>query len=289
MILYAALGILIYYLQDYLFFQSLPVKRSHRYNFSIPYREVNLPYNENTNLNIIQFEVAESSERLADSSRRLADSSRRLADSSRRLADSSKQLADSRGVVLYFHGNRKNVGWYARFAPMFTEHGYEVWMIDYPGYGKSTGPLTEEILYNYTLQLYRLAAKKYKPENIIVFGKSMGTGLATYLASRVACRRVILETPYYSLSSVAAHFFPIYPMERMTRVKIPSWQYLQDVKEPVSVFHGTADGIVPYSNGARLKPFLKKEDEFITIEGGSHNDLRSFPLFRQKMDSLLGH
>lgn len=253
--LYALVGILVYYLQDYLFFQSLAVKSTHRYNFSIPYHEVNLPYSDKTNLNIIQFEL--------------------------------KGLDQSRGVVLYFHGNRKNIGWYAKFAPMFTEQGYEVWMIDYPGYGKSTGRLTEEILYDYALQLYRLAAKKYAPENIIVFGKSMGTGLATYLASRVDCRRVILETPYYSLSSVAAHFFPIYPMERMTRVKIPSWQYLQDVKEPVTIFHGTSDGIVPYSNGSRLKPFLKQGDEFITIEGGSHNDLREFPLFRQKMDSLL--
>jgi pimeloyl-ACP methyl ester carboxylesterase len=253
LLLYAGLGILVYYLQDYFFFQSLAVNRSHRYNFSIPYREVNIPYSEQENLNIIQFET-------------------------------NKPV---KGVVLYFHGNRKNIGWYAGFAPMFTAHGYEVWMPDYPGYGKSTGKITEEKLYHYTIQLYKLAAKKFSADSIIVFGKSMGSGLATYLASNAACKRVILETPYYSLSSVAQHFFPIYPMEKMTRVKIPSFEFIQQVNEPVSIFHGTDDMIVPYSNAQKLRPFLKPTDEFITIEGGTHNDLRKYPLFHKKIDSLL--
>jgi pimeloyl-ACP methyl ester carboxylesterase len=160
-------------------------------------------------------------------------------------------------------------------------------MLDYPGYGKSTGKITEESLYNYALQLYKLATKSFAADSIVVFGKSMGTGLATYLASNVPCKRVILETPYYSLSSLGSHFFPIYPMKNMTRVDIPSWQYLDEVTEPVSIFQGTSDLIVPLSNASKLKPFLKKTDEFITIEGGSHNDLRNYPLFTQKMDSLL--
>jgi pimeloyl-ACP methyl ester carboxylesterase len=170
---------------------------------------------------------------------------------------------------------------------MFTEQGYEVWMPDYPGYGKSTGKITEEKLYSYSLQLYKLASKRFASDSIIVFGKSMGSGLATYLASNAACKRVILETPYYSLSSVAQHFFPIYPMELMTKVKIPSWEYLKQVSEPVSILHGTDDMIVPYSNAEKLKPYLKPADEFITIDNGSHNDLREFPLFNVKIDSLL--
>src|SRR6187402_1836527 len=182
---YGLVGIIIYYAQDYFFFQSLAVKQNHRYNFSMPYRDVNIAYTPEQNFSIIQFQTS----------------------------------LPVKGVVLYFHGNRKNISWYAKYAPMFTAKGYEVWMPDYPGYGKSTGKLTEEILYEYTLQLYKLARKKYGADSIIIFGKSMGTGLATYLGSRVESRRVILETPYYSLSSVAAHFFPIYPMEMMTRVK----------------------------------------------------------------------
>ncbi len=130
LLLYGILGILIYYLQEYFLFQATPLRKDHQYNFSEPFREVNLNYTQTQNLNIVQFET-------------------------------EKPI---RGVVLYFHGNRKNISWYARFAPMFTDHGYEVWMIDYPGYGKSTGKITEETLYDYASQLYKLAAKKYSAE-----------------------------------------------------------------------------------------------------------------------------
>jgi uncharacterized protein len=252
-LIYALLGIGMYYAQGYLFFRAVPVRKDHRYSFSIPYREVNLPFRADANLNIIQFETQKA----------------------------------IRGVVLYLHGNRKNIGWYAQFAPTFTDQGYEVWMLDYPGYGKSTGELTEASLYEYAEQLYKLAGSKYPADSIIIYGKSMGTGLATYLASRERCKRVILETPYYSLSSVAAYYLPVYPMEQMIKVKIPSWQYLAEVKDTVIILHGTADGVIPYSNASRLKPYLKNGDEFITIDGGSHNDLREFNLFNKKLDSLL--
>lgn len=253
LLIYAVVGIGMYYLQDYIFFRAVPLKKSHQYHFDRPFREVNIPYSANVNLNIIQFEAAQP----------------------------------FRGVVLYFHGNRKNISWYANQVDMFTEKGYEVWMPDYPGYGKSTGKLTEELLYGYSLQLYKLAARNHPADSIIVYGKSMGTGLATYLASQVPCKRVILETPYYSLSSLAAHFFPIYPMERMTKVKLPSWEYLGQTAEPVTIFHGTSDPVIPYSHASRLKPLLKPGDEFVTIPGGSHNHLRNFTLFRRKLDSLL--
>ncbi len=253
LLVYGLLGILIYYLQDYFLFQSTPLRRDHQYNFSMPFREVNLDYTATQNLNIIQFETARP----------------------------------LRGVVLYFHGNRKNISWYARFAPMFTEMGYEVWMIDYPGYGKSTGQITEANLFDYASQLYKLANKKYGADSIIIFGKSIGTGIAAELASTVPCKRVILETPYYSLSSVAARFFPIYPMEQMTRVNIRTYEYLPQIKSPVSILHGTADKVITYNNANRLKPLMKPGDEFITIPGGGHSNLRKFPLFQKKIDSLL--
>ena len=73
----------------------------------------------------------------------------------------------------------------------------------------------------------------------------------------------------------------------MIHYKIPSYEYLQQVIVPVTIFHGTSDGIIPYSNAQKLQPFLKPTDQFITIEGGSHNDLNDYPLYHQKLDSLL--
>jgi pimeloyl-ACP methyl ester carboxylesterase len=253
LMLYGITGIAIYYLQDTILFHPEKMAKEHSYNFSIPHKEINIAYNDSCNINIIQFTTE----------------------------------AAAKGVVLYFHGNRKNIAWYAKYAPNFTKNGYEVWMIDYPGYGKSTGKLTEQLLYAYAEQLYTFAKSRFAKDSIILYGKSMGSGIAAYIASRKNCKELILETPYYSITSLSAHYFPIYPVGRMIHYKIPSFQYLQRVIVPVTIFHGTSDGIIPYSNAKRLQPFLKPADEFVTIEGGSHNDLNDFPLFHQKLDSLL--
>jgi pimeloyl-ACP methyl ester carboxylesterase len=159
--------------------------------------------------------------------------------------------------------------------------------VDYPGYGKSTGPLNEQRLYDYADQLYIMAKSRFAKDSIIIYGKSLGTGIAAWLASKKDCKQLILETPYYSIPSLAGRYFPIYPMERMMHYKIPTYEYLQKVIAPVTILHGNDDGVIPYNNAQRLRPSLKPADQFITIEGGSHNNLYSFPFFRQKLDSLL--
>jgi pimeloyl-ACP methyl ester carboxylesterase len=253
-LVYCIIGIAIYALQDYIMFRPVAVDKSHKYDLKLPYREVNLPYSSGVNINVIQFTTSDTA---------------------------------PRGVVLYFHGNRRNISWYAKNAPVFTRNGYEVWMLDYPGFGKSTGTFTEARLYEWALLLYKLARAKYKPGSIILYGRSMGSGIAAQLGAVRDCRKLILETPYYDFPSILSSRIPIYPMQRMIKFKIPTWQYLQEVTAPVTIFHGTSDCVIPYRNASRLKPFLKQGDEFITVGDGSHNDLPEFPLYQQKMDSLL--
>jgi len=253
-LVYCIIGIAFYYLQDYILFHPEPLSRSAKYEFRNKYDEVNIPYNKATMLNIIRFKTNDSI---------------------------------AKGVVLYLHGNRKNISWYAKYASNFTCNGYEVWMLDYPGFGKSTGKFAEQELYGYALQLYKLARSKYKPAEIIIYGKSLGTCLASQLASIRDCKYLILETPCYSMTSLVAHYFPIYPVSRMLHFHFPTNEYLKDVAAPIIILHGTDDGVVPYSNAKRLIPVLKQNDEFVTIEGGSHNDLNNFPIFHQKLDSLL--
>jgi alpha-beta hydrolase superfamily lysophospholipase len=253
LILYGVIGIAIYYLQDYIFFHPEKMEKDRSYNFGIPNKEINIPYNDSININIVQFTTP----------------------------------VPAKGAVLYFHGNRKNIGWYAKYALNFTKNNYEVWMIDYPGFGKSTGKLTEQRLFDYAEQMYLMAASRFPKDSIILYGKSMGSGIAAYIASRKNCKALILETPYYSMESLVAHYLPIYPVGNMIHYKIPSYQYLRQVIVPVIIFHGTSDGVIPYSNAKKLQPFLKPADEFVTIDGGSHNDLNDFPLFHQKLDSVL--
>jgi uncharacterized protein len=247
-------GVLLYFLQDAILFHPVSLKRNHQFDFSLPHTDIRIPVNEKDTISLANF---------------------------------STQQDSVKGVVLYFHGNKRNISWYAKYIPHFTKHGYEVIMIDYPGYGKSTGKLTEQKLYDWALQVYKLAIKKYSAEQIIIYGKSMGTGIATQLASKRDCKRLILETPYYDFPSVIKAYLPVYPVSWMLHYQIPTWQYMQNVNEPITIFHGTSDWTVRYKNTKRLSSFLKPGDEIVTVKGAGHNNLYTYQLVTGKLDSLL--
>ena len=160
-------------------------------------------------------------------------------------------------------------------------------MEDYPGFGKTTGKRTEQKMYDEALQVQTMAQSKYGKDSIILYGKSLGTGIAAYVASVTNCKRLILETPYYSIPDLFSCYAPIYPTARMATYKIPLNEYIQQVNYPITIFHGTDDGMIPYRCAAKLKKLLKPTDEFVTIEDGAHNNLNDFKLFHQKLDSLL--
>lgn len=253
-IIYCLIGIAIYLLQDYLILRPVQLPVDYKYSFDIPFKEVNIPYDTKININVVQF-----------------------------IPDRALK-----GVVLYFHGNRRNILRYRRFVPYFTKSGYEVWMIDYPGYGKSTGLFSEKIVYEWSLIMYKLARARFSPESIVIYGKSLGTGIASQLASIRNCRYLILETPYYSLPEVIGYYAPIYPVNRMIRHQFPTFVYLPKVSDPIVIIHGTNDRIIPYRHALRLNHLLKRKDELITIKGGTHNNLFRFELVPHKIDSLLG-
>ena len=131
-----------------------------------------------------------------------------------------------------------------------------------------------------------MASQNISADSIVIYGKSIGTGIAAYLASREKCSKLILETPYYSVDALARHYFPMYPVIPMTKFSFPIHQYLSSLKIPVTIFHGTSDEVVPYQHSVRLKnenPFV----ELITVEKGKHNDLFQFNIYQRKMDLLL--
>ncbi|NOT49859.1 MAG: alpha/beta fold hydrolase [Chitinophagaceae bacterium] len=247
-------GVALYFLQDRILFHPVRLKRDHNYNFSEPHKDISIPINKKDTMNLVDFSSTDTI---------------------------------TKGVVLYFHGNKRNISWYANYIPYFTKHGYEVLMIDYPGYGKSTGKLTEQKLYDWALEAYKMAHTRFSADSIIIYGKSMGTGIAAQLASIRDCKRVILETPYYDFPSVISHYLPIYPVKWMLHYYLPTNIYLKNVSAPITIFQGTKDRIVTYKNAKRLKPLLKTGDEFITVKGAGHNNLFKYKEVAGKLDSLL--
>ena len=253
-IFYCAIGIALYYLQEKIFLHPKALPYGYAYHFDNAFKEINIEINKDENLNLIQFFPKDPL---------------------------------PKGVVLYFHGNMENINHYAMFADNFTKNGYEVWMPDYPGFGKTTGELTEKKLYDDAKLVYTLAGTKFSADSIIIYGRSFGTGIASQLASVKSCRRLILETPYYSIPDLFSHYAPIYPTSTMSKFKLPTNEYLKEVTAPITIFHGTDDEIIPYNSAAKLKSGLKLADEFISIEKGKHNNLNDFQIFHQKLDSLL--
>ncbi len=256
LVVYLLCGIALYLLQDRFLFHPAALTRTSPYHFSAPNREINVAADETSNMNVVQFFTNDSL---------------------------------SRGVVLYFHGNRKNISWYATYASDFTENGYEVWMIDYPGFGKSTGRLTEQKLYDDAMQVYIMARSKFTADRIILYGKSLGTGIASWLAARRSCKELILETPYYSMTSLVQHYMPIYPVGTLLKYKLPVYKYLNLVNAPVTIFHGAADKVIPYHNAHRLTAAMHSKDRFITIENAGHKNLNDYPQFHNALDSLLNN
>jgi hypothetical protein len=248
--LYLAGGILLYFIQDLLMFHPKSLPADYRFTFAQPFEEINLAMGDR-NLNVIQFK-----------------------------RDAPK------GLILYFHGNMDNVERYASLVPALTALGYEVWMPDYPGYGKSTGKRTEETLYRDAAEVYAMAIKKFGPGQIVIWGRSIGTGVASQLASVNKCGMLILETPYHSMRALAKDYFPIYPVLPLLKYSLPVSEYVKKVQAPVYIFHGTEDEVVPYAQARRIK----KENppaHLVTFEGGHHNDLALHHLFQPTVTRIL--
>lgn len=251
LVIYIAGGIILYFIQDLLLFHPKPLPPGYRFSFPQPFREINIAV-ENRNLNLIVFGTK----------------------------------GPRKGIVLFFHGNMENVEHYAGYPFLFTKYGYEVWMADYPGFGKSTGKRSEKAMCRDAVLMYERAVRQISRDSIIIYGKSIGTGVASFLACGRGIKQLILETPYYSLEALANHFLPIYPAGVMMKYSFPIHQYLKQITSPVTIFHGTKDNVVPYRQGKQLAD-ENDQVELVTIQNGRHNNLATFPRFQHKLDSLL--
>ncbi|MBX2932405.1 MAG: alpha/beta fold hydrolase [Chitinophagaceae bacterium] len=254
-LLYSGIGLLIYFFQEKLLFHPVSLNKDYQYHFSTPFKEVNIQYDSNIVFNMIRF--------------------------------SPEDTQAKKGVVLYFHGNRENINRYAPYATNFTKHGYEVWMPDYPTFGKSTGELSEKMLQEVSLEVYKMAQSKFSKQQIVIYGKSLGTGIAAYLSTRKNCQQLILETPYSSITALFNRYCFIYPVSRMIKYKIPTVDYIKNTIAPITIFQASNDWVIPNSNTRKLKKVLKPTDTFITINKASHNNINDFQEYHLALDKLL--
>jgi len=196
-----------------------------------------------------------------------------------------KTTRKRKGVVLYFHGNADNLARWGSVHDQFLPNGYDLIIMDYRGFGKSNGQSTERILYSDALRFYKLARRNYRAKEIIIYGRSLGTAVASYLGSKVSAKQLILETPFHSFQDLLNSYPVKWPFD--LHYQLNNAKHIKSINYPVYIFQGTRDRVVPYKSAIKLKPLLKNPEHFITIKNGAHKNLDSFELFRNSLKRIL--
>ncbi len=199
--------------------------------------------------------------------------------------DSTKR----KGLIVYFHGNADDLRRWGKHAIDFTKNDYDILMIDYRQFGKSTGELSEKALHSDATYIYEWAKKRFPENQIVLYGRSLGTGIAARLASENNPKMLLLETPYVNLSDVVNSYFPLIPYNSILKYQFRTDLIIRQVKCPIHFFHGTKDAVVPYKSSLKLAELLNKKPSEIltTIPNGEHKNLGEFPEYHSALDSLL--
>jgi len=196
-------------------------------------------------------------------------------------------LDKPKGVVLYLKGNSRSIKGWGRFAVDFTRLGYDVIMIDYRGFGKSTGKRTEVGIKKDLQFIYDEMKKQVKEKYIIIYGRSLGSGFAAKLASTNNPRMLILESPYYSLKKVAKRYVPFLPLSLILRFPIQTHKWLKYVQCPIKILHGTNDKLIPYKTAVKLSKINPDKTRLYSIIGAGHNNLYTKEEYHRMLDEIL--
>jgi alpha-beta hydrolase superfamily lysophospholipase len=196
------------------------------------------------------------------------------------------KVEQPKGIILYFHGNTRSLDDWGFAAQEFTKHQWEVFMPDYRTYGKSKGTLTEWGLYQDAFYCYRHLQKSFPEKDIIIYGRSLGTGIATQLATITSPSQLILETPYMSMLHMVKRVLPFVPSMIM-RYHFPNHRNIKKVTCPVEIIHGTADTLIPFEQAQQLYKIGKPNTNLTIIENGGHNNLSDFEAWQMRIEVLL--
>lgn len=192
-------------------------------------------------------------------------------------------------VILYFHGNAGDLSNWQYISEDFTNLGYNFLIIDYRGYGKSSGTITEKGLYADAEAAYQflIDEKRFRPDDIIIYGRSIGTGVAVELAIRHAVKGLILEAPYTSLKTLANEKMPFLLPSLFLRFHFDNIGKINSVKSPVLFIHGGKDTLIPPSHTDKLHEHFRGKKKKVIIQNGSHNDLNDFAGYHEALIKVI--
>ncbi len=252
-IIYILINVLVYFLQERFLFKPEKLPEDFEFNYENQvFDEYNIEVDKNVNINGVHFKVRKP-----------------------------------KGVVVYLKGNSKSIKGWGKFAIDFTRHGLDVLMIDYRGFGKSTGRRTEKGIKEDLQYVYDRLKEQVDEKYIVLYGRSLGSGFATKLASNNNPRMLILDAPYYSLKHITKRFLPIMPMTLLLRFPIKTYKWIQYVKCPIKIIHGTNDKLIPFKTSIKLSKINSKWTRLYPVIDGGHNNLHTFPQYHRFLEEIL--
>lgn len=250
--LYVFVCALLYFFQEKLIFFPESLSADHRFSFKQPFEEIFIKRDDQATLHGLLFK-----------------------------ADSAK------GLIFYLHGNAGSVDSWGEVNTAYTKHGYDVFILDYRGYGKSTGKITgQQTFFEDVQTAYNELKKHYTEDKIIIIGYSVGTGAAAKLAADNHPKQLILQAPYYSFTDLVKHKVPIVP-SFILKYRFPINEYIRSIQCPVTIFHGDADEVIYYGSSLKLQALFKPGDTLITLHNQSHNGITDNPEYQAMIDSIV--
>jgi len=245
---------MITYLQEKFIFLSEELSQDHQFNFKTRFKELFLKAEDGAVLHGIHF-----------------------------------KQEDSKGIILYFHGNKASVDhwghWGEHIASRFQ---HDVVVMDYRGYGKSRGVRSFKKMLADSSLFYAYCQQFFPEDKIILFGRSLGGAFASHTALITKPKKLILESTFTDILEIAKTKFWWLPVSILLKYPFQNRNNIQRIHHETHIIHGTSDSLVHYRHGEELYRLSKSsKKELYSIEGGEHNDLQNYSIYFKALDDIL--
>lgn len=248
---YVVAVVLAWFFQEKLLFAPRKLSEDFRFNFAVPFEEVWVDASDGVKLHGVLFP------------------------------------SEKKRLLFYLHGNAGAADSWGTIAPLYGWSGYDLFLPDYRGFGKSGGRITSELAFMDDMrQVFKAMLTRYGAENIVVVGYSIGGAPATMLAHEFPVAGLVLKSTFYSLTMVKDAQFGFLP-DRILRYRFDNATLLREVQAPVLLLHGERDEIIPMEHAIMLAEALKPGDRFRPIANQTHNGMNHNPLFHQHLREFL--
>jgi uncharacterized protein len=251
-ILYLLYVSYVYFNQAEMVFQASKLPADYKFEFNQEFEEITIPSYDKVQLNGLLFKANKS-----------------------------------KGLIFYLHGNAGSLDSWGNNAKIYTDLGYDIFFLDYRGFGKSEGKIeNQEQVYKDISVAYDQVVSNYNKKNVVIIGYSIGTGLATYLASIKQPQKLILQAPYYNFTEFSSGRVPFFP-DFLKKFDFKTNEYIVKVTSPIYIFHGNKDQVISYDNSVRLQKLLKPNDVFYTLDDEDHIGINDNLDFQEKLQLIL--